>query len=490
MTYIRYILLLLTLLFAHTAAAQQLPIPPQQFVDVTPPIRTGPVVTLNDSGNTITNGNNLRSAINAAVVGTTIVLIDGVTYQSSVPFDFKDKYAITIKNQNYLPENVRVGTSHNLPKIVTSTNNSQVLDFWVQHFPDTTFPAHDIRFEGIEISGVKKYVTQISQLIKIGATSWQTTREVQPYQIVFDRCYIHGEDNGNYRRAFVFNGAHLAVINSHIDKIHEIGADAQAICGWNGSGPFLIWNNFIEASGENIMFGGADARIPDLVPADGEIAFNTFYKPLSWKQNDPSYAGKPWTVKNHLEFKNGERFLVHDNIFLNCWVDGQVGYSVLFTPRNQEGTNPWARVHDIDFYDNIIQSVGAGFQFLGTDYNFPSGDCRRIRIRDTVISDVSFTRYGGYGTGFVVLGTITDLIIERVQMQEPEGSTMIIDGQPNYSTRISDNDFGHGEYGIKSHLQEGNATLAGFFPDVIFTGNTLRQFPFNLYSNYPNNNFQ
>ena len=36
--------------------------------------------------------------------------------------------------------------------------------------------------------------------------------------------------------------------------------------GWNGPGPFLIENNYLEAAGENIMFGGNDPSHPAADP--------------------------------------------------------------------------------------------------------------------------------------------------------------------------------------------------------------------------------
>src|SRR5205085_8881526 len=61
---------------------------------------------------------------------------------------------------------------------------------------------------------------------------------------------------------------------------------------------------------ENIMFGGAFASIPNLVPSDIEIRRNHITKPLSWKANEPTYAGKAWTIKNLLELKNAQRVLI------------------------------------------------------------------------------------------------------------------------------------------------------------------------------------
>ena len=52
-------------------------------------------------------------------------------------------------------------------------------------------------------------------------------------------------------------------------------------------------------------------------------------KPLTWNPNDPSYAGKHWTVKNLLELKNAQRVTISGNQFENNWLDAQVGFAVL-----------------------------------------------------------------------------------------------------------------------------------------------------------------
>ena len=44
----------------------------------------------------------------------------------------------------------------------------------------------------------------------------------------------------------------------------------------NGSGPFLIQNNYLEGAGENVIFGGGDPSIANLVPSDIQILGNTF----------------------------------------------------------------------------------------------------------------------------------------------------------------------------------------------------------------------
>ena len=52
---------------------------------------------------------------------------------------------------------------------------------------------------------------------------------------------------------------------SHISDCKGVGQDTQAIAGWNGPGPFTIDNNYLEGAGENVMFGGADPAILNLV---------------------------------------------------------------------------------------------------------------------------------------------------------------------------------------------------------------------------------
>src|SRR5206468_9330019 len=69
---------------------------------------------------------------------------------------------------------------------------------------------------------------------------------------------------------------------------------SQAICGWNGPGPYAITNNYLEGAGENLLFGGADPAIPNLVPADITITGNLFSKPVAWRSEG-------WSVKNRSE---------------------------------------------------------------------------------------------------------------------------------------------------------------------------------------------
>ena len=71
----------------------------------------------------------------------------------------------------------------------------------------------------------------------------QNTLAVAAHHLILDRVYIHGDPKQNCFRCVALNSAHTAVIDSYLDDAHVQGFDAQAICGWNGPGPFKIVNN-------------------------------------------------------------------------------------------------------------------------------------------------------------------------------------------------------------------------------------------------------
>src|ERR1051325_718702 len=96
------------------------------------------------------------------------------------------------------------------------------------------------------------------------------------------------------------NSGRTSIIVSYFSECHEVGADSQAIAGWNGPGPFKITNNRLEGAGEGVMFGGADPTIDDLLPSDIEFRYNHVTRPASW-------YGSRWRVKNLLELKAAQR---------------------------------------------------------------------------------------------------------------------------------------------------------------------------------------
>jgi hypothetical protein len=217
----------------------------------------------------------------------------------------------------------------------------------------TAAAAHHYRFVGIEVTarGATRSTGPYSDnnVVYLESGGGQTSPSQVPTEIIFDRCYIHGTPTGSVRRGIAMNGARMAAVDPYLSDFHEVGADSQAISGWNGPGPFKIVNNHLEGEGGNLMFGGADPSIPDLIPSDIEIRGNHFFKPLSWKIGHPTYAGTPWSVKNLFELKNARRVLAEGNLLEHNWQHDQNGFAILFTVRNQDGGARWSTVEDVTF---------------------------------------------------------------------------------------------------------------------------------------------
>jgi hypothetical protein len=142
--------------------------------------------------------------------------------------------------------------------------------------------AHHYRLQFLDIDGIAQEGWYT--LLSFGTNgSSQTTLASVPHNIIVDRVYVHGDRTKGQKRCITLNGRSIEVLNSYVSECGSFDADAQAIIGYNGPGPFKIINNYLEGTGETIMFGGADPVITNLVPSDIEIRSNHITKPLSWR---------------------------------------------------------------------------------------------------------------------------------------------------------------------------------------------------------------
>ena len=341
-------------------------------------------------------GADLQMAVDRAAPGDVLALVPGATYPGPITLSKKAGDAwIVIKTA--APEvefpaagrRVSPADARLMPRIVTGSGPAIV----------AAPGAHHYRFVGIEIA--PKDGVSVSDLVELSHRA--TSVEALPHHIAFERCYLHGDKVKGSRRGIALNARDVAIVDSHFSDFKEVGAESQAIAGWNGPGPFSIVNNYLEAAGENVMFGGADPSIPDLVPSDIEIRRNHIAKLLTWKAGEPGYEGKAWAVKNLLELKNARRVIIEGNLLEGNWPQSQNGFAVLFTVRNQDGAAPWSTVEDVTFANNIVRRTASGINILGRDDVRPSQVARRITIRNNVFEDIGGQRWGGGGTLFQIL---------------------------------------------------------------------------------------
>ncbi len=226
---------------------------------------------------TVNAGGDLQAALNSAVAGDTILLQAGATFTGNFTLPYKSGTTyITVRSSaadTSLPlAGVRITPAYAslLPKLV-SPNTASALK--------TATGAHHWRLQFLEF---KANSGGYGEIVRLGSSS-ETIAGNQPHHLYLDRIYIHGDAKLGSKRGIALNSADTSIVNSYISDIKAAGYDAQAICGWNGPGPFLIENNYLEAAAENVLFGGADPVIQGLVPSNITIKRNLISKPTKWQ---------------------------------------------------------------------------------------------------------------------------------------------------------------------------------------------------------------
>lgn len=285
--------------------------------------------------------------------------------------------------------------------------------------------------------------------------------------IIMDGITILGGDKGQ-KRAIRGNGKNITLTNSHIANIWAYQQDSQAFCAWDGPGPYTITNNYLEAAGEVIMFGGADSQSVDRIPADILISGNTITKRPEWKLTKGTYS-----VKNLLELKSAKRVAITGNTFSNCWTDAQTGYAVLFKSVNQNGKAPWSETTDVLFEGNTITDVENGFNIQGETFEANSngttqhgGRTTRIVIRG---NDVQTS-----GAAVQITGAPGVITLDRTTFRN--GDTFIkLAGNPMEFLTVSNVLANHNAYGVKGDgTAIGTASLTKFAASYLFTQNVLQ----------------
>jgi len=346
-------------------------------------------------------GEDLQAALNSARLGDVIILQEGATYSGPFVLPKKEGSGWLVVRTSAADSSLASGGILR----ASPSAASHMARLIAPRGPVVSVSpgAHHYYFIGLEVSP-----TPDTYLYSLVAPEVEPRTEAEQFHhVVFDRCYLHGDPGKGSRRAVVMNGRHLAVIHSHLSDFKEVGADSQALIGWNGSGPFKIVDNYLEGAGENVMFGGADPAIPDLVPSDIEIRGNTFAKNPRWNPSAAAHDESRWTVKALLELKNARRVLIEGNVLESTWDN-----ALLFTPRNQSGTAPWSTVENVTVRYNWFRRVYSIVRILGADNEHPSRPSGPILMEHNVAEDLSV---GGDSNpkAMVLLGGPNDVTIRH-----------------------------------------------------------------------------
>jgi len=224
-------------------------------------------------------GDDLQRAIDSAQPGDVIQLQPGATFTGNFVLPVKPGSTfITIRSaaldSNLPAPGVRIGPGYapQLPKI-RSGNNAAAMR--------TAAGAHHWRLQLLEFLANQEGYGDIIQLGD-GSMAQSTLAQV-PTDLEVDRVYIHGDPALGQKRGISLNAARVTIANSYVSDCKMVGADAQAIAGWNGPGPYTIENNYLEGAAENFLLGGSDPGISGLITSDVIFRRNYLAKPLTWR---------------------------------------------------------------------------------------------------------------------------------------------------------------------------------------------------------------
>jgi hypothetical protein len=427
----------------------------------------------------VSNGVELQQALDSATAGDTILLAAGATFTPSAPegsFMLRNRHVpqsqwIIIRSassafddRGALQAHTRVSDSNAalMPQVRATRANAPAIK--------AESGASGYRLIGLDVAP-DAALQQLANLVELGGGA-DVTVDTEPSDIIIDRCYLHGNDSGNFRRGVLMNGARLSVIDSYVANFHDSNADSQAIGGSNGPGPFKIVNNYLEAASENILFGGSDPAIPNLVPSDIEVRLNLSTKRLSWQA-----AHVP--VKNAFELKNARRVIVEANTFEHVWVSGQDGTAILLKSVNQEGRCAWCVTEYVTFQNNIVRGAANGVVLNATETGqrglAEPVPANHIRFTNVLFEDLGGTQWGGGGKLLRVFGGVSDASFTHLTSRsnpngilDPGGTS---DANPNFV--FSFNIVERQLYGIGAGGDEGVKTLARNFNPYTYKQNVL-----------------
>ncbi len=383
----------------------------------------------------------LTAAIDHAKCGDTLLLPAGASFQVKELPSKKcdDQHYITVRtdtpDSKLPPESTRISPAWagvaslpgRPPFAQPSGGPAKLLATLVARRPAGTPVGDHIRFIGIE------WTTSADDDIGRMVTAEHGDH------VIFDRNWFHPAEGKEVGHGVgMIEGAHMvAVINSYISGLNCIArtgkcTDATGVGGGKGDeqiSTLKIYNNFIESAGENILFGGSAAS---QVPTDIEIRRNHLFRPMLWKEGQPGYtpaaSGQAFIVKNNFELKSAIRVLFEANLLENTWGGfSQTGFSIVLTPRNQQGQCPVCRLNDVTIRFNRIRNVAGVLQIAnagaktadaqgGGTGAFPA-DGGRYSIHDIFADDLHDKDYKGGGTFLILVSwkpPVHDIEIDHV----------------------------------------------------------------------------
>jgi hypothetical protein len=428
---------------------------------------------------TVNAGGDLQTALNNASCGDTIELPAGATFRGEYKLPAKvcdDSRWITVRTSapdtSLPPEGTRITPCYagvtSLHGLSLSCRAVTKVMAKLVGFPALKAEPGSNRYRliGLEVTQIPGHFAYSIVEITNSAN-----------HIVVDRCWIHGTATDNSQQGVRFNSSYLALVDSFVSDIHYGQTDSQAVGGAAGTGPYKIVNNYLEAAGENILFGGGAATT---TPGDIEIRRNHFYKPLNWNPSSSSYAGINWAVKDLFELKNAQRILIEGNVFENMW-----GVPIVVTPKNQGGKCSICTVSNLTFRYNVVRHAATAFTIADTpsDTGALAQSSQFISIHDDLFYDINRSKWSPAMASFMFyFGTcpackpVHDVTITHLTIISTNSSFLFFGNSPYNPVKnlvYAENLQQNGLYGITGCGSSPLLSLKNCAPGATFTGHII-----------------
>ena len=353
---------------------------------------------------------------------------------------------------------------------------------------ETRTAGRGVNVEGVNVSIINSYIAGLAGKFPAGSSEAGSNIDSYgvysvvgpgPFQIVnnyieaqFNNVFIGGGDNHTPNSATVTN----PTLNSAtLSNVSNLGIGDLVAFSSAASTPKPWETGKITAiDGNNVSFtlmrgsyatpsippdAGGTARWNGVAIHNVEIRRNTLNKPDVWNA-----------------FSNPKAFIeIKDCV--DCVIDGNymysgIGTTVAFTPRNQNGSAPWARIENLTYTNNIVIGYKWGVGSQGSDNEQPSVPSGNWTIRNNVwytpkpISGAAdfFLQLGQGLLGGHDIFVTHNTILQPAHIAEASAVT-------NGQFVFKDNIVSNGEYGIHCYVSTSN--LKACLPGLQMTGNVI-----------------
>jgi hypothetical protein len=186
------------------------------------------------------------------------------------------------------------------------------------------------------------------------------------------------------KTAFWINGSNVKLTNCGCADVYDPAVrDSQGVSVLNTPGPVAVSGGVFQAGTEIVMVGGDKTGIPNVNPTNVVFEDVVLSRPIAWKTD-----GVNRKVKNCFELKAGINVVLRRARLDGCWVQAQVGWALMLTPRDGK------QVKNVLVEDVVVANVGGGFDLAGYDDAAYTPQTQGVTFRRTSVSVVP-----GFGTG-------------------------------------------------------------------------------------------